>query len=261
MAAAAASTFWYTAGVHSRNVASPAAVASGFPDSVPAWYTGPDGASRSMISARPPNAAAGSPPPITLPNVIRSPATPSRPYQPDLVTRNPVSTSSMMSSEPCSAASAASTSLNPGSGGTTPMFAGHASVIRHAIRGPCAANTPATAAVSLNGSTSVSAAAAPVTPGLSGRANVATPDPAAASSAANIVASVPELTSRTLSTGARAAISSASSTSARVAAPNEVPRPAAAVTAATTAGCAWPRIIGPHEQTRSTYCLPPVSVR
>src|SRR5262249_21432097 len=130
-----------------------------------------------MISDRPPNAAAGSPPPITLPNVIRSPATPSRPYQPDLVPRNPVSTSSMMSSEPCSAASAASTSLNPGSGGTTPMFAGHASVIRHAIRGPCAANTPATAAVSLYGSTSVSAAAAPVTPGLSGRANVATPGP------------------------------------------------------------------------------------
>src|SRR5262249_17162850 len=133
--------------------------------------------------ARPPKGPAGSPPPIPLPNVIRSPATPSRPYQPDLVTRNPVSTSSMMSSEPCSAASAASTSLNPGSGGTTPMFAGHASVIRHAIPGPCAANTPATAAVSLYGSPSVWAAAARGPRGLSGRANVAPPDPAAASSA------------------------------------------------------------------------------
>src|SRR5580693_6210059 len=78
-----------------------------------------------MISARPPNAAAGRPPPITLPNVVRSPATPSRPYQPELVTRNPVSTSSMMSSAPCSRQSPASSSLKPAAGGTTPMFAGH----------------------------------------------------------------------------------------------------------------------------------------
>ena len=40
---------------------------------------GRSGARRDMISARPPNAAAGRPPPITLPNVIRSPATPSQP--------------------------------------------------------------------------------------------------------------------------------------------------------------------------------------
>src|SRR5262245_41200774 len=149
MAAAAASTFWYTSGVHARSVASPAAVASGFPDSVPAWYTGPDGASRSMISARPPKAAAGSPPPITLPNVIRSPATPSRPYQPDLVTRKPVSTSSMTSSAPNSAQSPASSSLNPADGGTTPMFAGQASVITHAISPPFSANAWRTASASL----------------------------------------------------------------------------------------------------------------
>jgi hypothetical protein len=55
----------------------------------------------------------------------------------------------MMSSAPCSAVSAASTSLNPGSGGTTPMFAGHASVITQAICGPCAANASAAAPVSL----------------------------------------------------------------------------------------------------------------
>src|SRR5215475_3076751 len=79
-----------------------------------------------MISARPPKAAAGRPPPITLPNVIRSPGTPSRPYQPDLVTRKPVSTSSMISSEPYSRPSAASSSLKPRAGGTTPMFAGQA---------------------------------------------------------------------------------------------------------------------------------------
>src|SRR5271170_3704043 len=52
-AAAAASTRAYTSGVQARRVASPAATASGLPDSVPAWYTGPDGASRFIISARP----------------------------------------------------------------------------------------------------------------------------------------------------------------------------------------------------------------
>jgi len=60
------------------------------------------------------------------------------------------------------------------------------------------------------------------------------------------------LTSRTFSTGVRATISSASSTSPCVGAPYDVPREAAARTASTTAGCAWPRIIGPHEQIRST---------
>ena len=130
-------------------MASPAAVASGFPDSVPAWYTGPAGASRAMMSARPPNAAAGSPPPITLPNVVRSPATPSRPYQPDRVTRKPVSTSSMISSAPCSRHCAASSSLKPSAGGTMPMLAGHASVITQAISSPRAAKTCRTASASL----------------------------------------------------------------------------------------------------------------
>jgi hypothetical protein len=136
-----------------------------------------------MISARPPNAAAGSPPPMTLPNVTRSPATPSTPYQPDGETRNPVSTSSMISTAPADRHSEASRALNPGAGGTTPMFAGQASVITHAIDSPRAANTADTAPASLYGSTRVSAAAAPVTPGESGSANVATPEPAAASSA------------------------------------------------------------------------------
>ena len=76
-----------------------------------------------------------------------------------------------------------------------------------------------------------------------------------------MVASVPELTSRTFSTGVRATISSASSTSPAVTVPNEVPRAAAAVTAASTSGCACPRIIGPHEQTRSTSSRPSASAR
>ena len=45
---------------------------AGFPDSVPAWYTGPSGARRSMTSARPPTAASGRPPPTTLPKIERS---------------------------------------------------------------------------------------------------------------------------------------------------------------------------------------------
>src|SRR5215469_15133132 len=102
-----------------------------------------------MTSARPPKAAAGRPPPITLPNVIRSPATPSTPYQPAGVTRNPVSTSSMISSAPADRHNEASRALNPGVGGTTPMLAGHASVITHAIDSPREANTEATAPGSL----------------------------------------------------------------------------------------------------------------
>ncbi len=82
-----------------------------------------------------------------------------------------------------------------------------------------------------------------------------------ASRSADIVASVPELTSRTFSTGAREISSSASSTSPGVTVPNEVPSASAAAVALVTAGCACPRIIGPHEHTRSTYSLPSTSVR
>ena len=56
----------------SLSVARPAATATGFPDSVPAWYTGPSGAMFCMISRLPPTAASGIPPPITFPSVVRS---------------------------------------------------------------------------------------------------------------------------------------------------------------------------------------------
>ena len=66
-----------------------------------------------ITSARPPNAAAGKPPPITLPNVIRSgrqPSTaPSRPQCPERVTRKPVITSSLTNSAPCVAQVSAGT--------------------------------------------------------------------------------------------------------------------------------------------------------
>ncbi|CNI67488.1 Uncharacterised protein [Mycobacterium tuberculosis] len=74
-----------------------------------------------------------------------------------------------------------------------------------------------------------------------------------ASRTALMVASVPELTMRIRSTGAtRPMISLASRLSAGVGAPNDSPLAAALLTASTTAGCACPKIIGPHEQTRST---------
>ena len=77
-----------------------------------------------------------------------------------------------------------------------------------------------------------------------------------------IVASVPLLTRRTCSTGStRETISSASRTSFSLGVPKLKPRVAASCTAARTAGWVWPRIIGPQEQTRSTYSRPSASVR
>ena len=74
-----------------------------------------------------------------------------------------------------------------------------------------------------------------------------------ASRMALMVASVPELTNRTRWTGStRPMISRASSVSAGVGAPKDSPSAAARCTASTTAGWAWPRIIGPQEHTRST---------
>ena len=49
--------------------------------------------------------------------------------------------------------------------------------------------------------------------------------------------------------GTSAMIRSAISTSSAVGAPKAVPRAACRVMASTTAGCAWPRIIGPHAPT------------
>ena len=82
------------------SAARPAAVASGFPDSVPAWYTGPSGASSSISAAGPPTAASGSPPPTTLPKIERSGVMPKRSCAPPTPTRKPVITSSNTSSAP-----------------------------------------------------------------------------------------------------------------------------------------------------------------
>ena len=76
---------------------------------------------------------------------------------------------------------------------------------------------------------------------------------ARASRIALIDASVPEEVMRTISAeGTRSTTSAASSTSASVGAPKLVPAAAAALTASTTSGCAWPAISGPHDMTQST---------
>ena len=54
-----------------------ATIATGLPgNKVLAQLTGPTGASDLMISALPPNAPTGNPPPMIFPNVVRSSITP-----------------------------------------------------------------------------------------------------------------------------------------------------------------------------------------
>ena len=57
-------------------------MASGFPDRVPAWYTGPSGASWSMSAARPADRGEREPAAETLPNIDRSGVMPTRPCAP-----------------------------------------------------------------------------------------------------------------------------------------------------------------------------------
>ena len=77
---------------------------SGSPRACRPGRRGPRARACAITSARPPNAAAGKPPPITLPKVIRSgvqPSTaPSRPHWPWREARKPVITSSLTNSAP-----------------------------------------------------------------------------------------------------------------------------------------------------------------
>mmetsp|Transcript_6842 Transcript_6842/g.29133 ORF Transcript_6842/g.29133 Transcript_6842/m.29133 type:complete len:205 (-) Transcript_6842:783-1397(-) len=81
-------------------VSMPATIARGLPESVPAWYMGPAGATTSMISRLPPYAPTGRPPPITLPMVVRSGVTPQYSCAHPLEMRKPVITSSKVSRAP-----------------------------------------------------------------------------------------------------------------------------------------------------------------
>ena len=155
----------------------------GSPTASPLGRPDPAGASCDITSARPPKAAAGRPPLITLPKVNRSGVTPSRPHQPAGPTRKPVSTSSRISSAPWRRGQVAQQRVEPVArrdhahvrGGRFDDDAGDLVAVLREGR--------LTAATSLYGSTIVSAALAPVTPGVSGRPNVTTPLPALASNA------------------------------------------------------------------------------
>ena len=72
----------------------PAVTANGLPDKVPAWYTPPKGEMQAMMSLRPPNAANGMPPPMTLPMVVKSGLMPCKDWAQPKATRKPVITSS-----------------------------------------------------------------------------------------------------------------------------------------------------------------------
>ncbi|MNG14527.1 hypothetical protein D3C84_982870 [compost metagenome] len=54
------------------SMARPAAMATGLPDRVPAWYTGPVGAMYCITFFLPPKAPTGMPAPMILPRVVRS---------------------------------------------------------------------------------------------------------------------------------------------------------------------------------------------
>ncbi len=86
---------------------------------------------------------------MTLPYVHRSASTGSSPCQPARETRNPVITSSTISSAPCAWAIRANWALNPSRGATTPMLPGAASVITAAMCWPSAAKAASTAVTSL----------------------------------------------------------------------------------------------------------------
>ena len=121
----------------------------GFPDSVPAWYTGPSGASSSITAARPPTAASGRPPPTTLPKIERSGVMPKRACAPPTPTRKPVMTSSNTSSAPCRVQRSRSPSRKPAAGGTSPMLAAIGSTRIAATSAPCSASAASSAARSL----------------------------------------------------------------------------------------------------------------
>ena len=102
-----------------------------------------------MISARPPNAASGSPPPAILPRIVRSGVTPKRSCAPPRATRKPVITSSKTSSAPAASQSIRSASRKPGAGGTQPMFPATGSTRIAASPSPYSATAAATASTSL----------------------------------------------------------------------------------------------------------------
>ena len=108
---------------------------------------------------------------------------PNRSWAPPQAMRNPVMTSSKISTAPCALHKPRQASRKPGSGGTTPMLPATGSTMRAAISSPRDSKRSVRATTSLYSTSSVSAVVPLVTPGLSGSASVSTPLPAAARNA------------------------------------------------------------------------------
>ena len=131
-----------------------------------------------MMSARPPYAPTGRPPPMILPRHVRSGRTPNTCCAPPAAARNPEITSSNTSSVPARSQSDRSPWRNPACGVTRPMLPAIGSTKIAATCPPALSRTWRTDSRSLYRATSVSAAAAAGTPGLVGTPSVMAPDPA-----------------------------------------------------------------------------------
>ena len=131
-----------------------------------------------IISARPPNAAAGKPPPIILPMVVRSGRMPNNSCAPPLATRNPVITSSKIKIAPASLHAVLSDSRKPSTGGTMFILPAIGSTITQAISSPNSAKARSTAAILLYSSVIVCSARPAGTPGELGTPSVSAPEPA-----------------------------------------------------------------------------------
>jgi hypothetical protein len=144
----------------SFSVASPQAVATGLPLSVPAWYTAPRGASCSITARLAPKAANGMPPPITLPITVMSGSKPGirlayTPWALPRPTRKPVITSSNASSAPCWVQSSRQRVMNGTDARTKFMLPAMGSIISVATSAPCSANAASSCSMLLYSSTSV----------------------------------------------------------------------------------------------------------
>ena len=172
------SRLWYILSFNLSRTLNPAAIAKGFPDNVPAWYTGPSGATWSIISDLPPYAPAGSPPPIIFPSVVISGITSYNSCAPPFETLNPLITSSKINRLLFSVQIALNSFKKLFSGITKPIFPAIGSIITAAILSLFSLNSLFTESISLNSATKVSLAIFSVTPWLSGVPKVIAPDPA-----------------------------------------------------------------------------------
>ncbi len=154
-------------------------MASGFPDNVPAWYTFPSGEMTSIISFFPPYAPTGNPPPIIFPRVVISGVIPYTSWAPPNGNRNPVITSSKMSTTPYWVQSFRRPWRYSACGSTQPILPTTGSRMRAATSFLFSINRRSTYSTSLKGAMSVSFAVPAVTPGLSGLPKVNAPLPAA----------------------------------------------------------------------------------